>query len=165
MSRHTPKSGEYPRWAQDWMAERVGFEPTIQFPVYGTSNAAPSAARPPLHRTCGAATSIKGGRYSIPTVRIAYHRRRQKSLQTSGQALYGGEGGIRTHGPVTRTAVFETARFGRSRTSPPNRSRNLFLLPQPFKEFLQQRPALLFQHAPDHLDAVVQAPFLRNVED
>src|SRR3989442_4614895 len=30
----------------------------------------------------------------------------------------GGEGGIRTHGPVTRTAVFETARFGRSRTSP-----------------------------------------------
>src|SRR5881296_2714114 len=34
--------------------------------------------------------------------------------------LFGGEGGIRTHGPVTRTAVFETARFGRSRTSPPN---------------------------------------------
>src|SRR5437867_4745993 len=34
------------------MAERVGFEPTIQFPVYGTSNAAPSAARPPLHRAC-----------------------------------------------------------------------------------------------------------------
>jgi hypothetical protein len=31
---------------------------------------------------------------------------------------YGGEGGIRTHGRVTPTAVFETARFGRSRTSP-----------------------------------------------
>ena len=30
----------------------------------------------------------------------------------------GGEGGIRTHGRVTPTAVFETARFGRSRTSP-----------------------------------------------
>src|SRR5437867_9560282 len=30
----------------------------------------------------------------------------------------GGEGGIRTHGPVARTAVFETARFGHSRTSP-----------------------------------------------
>ena len=31
---------------------------------------------------------------------------------------FGGEGGIRTHGRVTPTAVFETARFGRSRTSP-----------------------------------------------
>ena len=30
----------------------------------------------------------------------------------------GGEGGIRTHGPLTGTAVFETARFGHSRTSP-----------------------------------------------
>ena len=30
----------------------------------------------------------------------------------------GGEGGIRTHGPRKGTAVFETARFGRSRTSP-----------------------------------------------
>lgn len=33
-------------------------------------------------------------------------------------AWFGGEGGDRTHGPVARTAVFETARFGRSRTSP-----------------------------------------------
>ena len=32
--------------------------------------------------------------------------------------MTGGEGGIRTHGRVTPTAVFETARFGRSRTSP-----------------------------------------------
>jgi hypothetical protein len=34
------------------------------------------------------------------------------------RAWFGGEGGIRTHGRVTPTAVFETARFGRSRTSP-----------------------------------------------
>ncbi len=34
------------------------------------------------------------------------------------RAKFGGEGGIRTHGRVTPTAVFETARFGRSRTSP-----------------------------------------------
>ena len=39
-------------------------------------------------------------------------------LLPSLSANDGGEGGIRTHGPVTRTAVFETARFGRSRTSP-----------------------------------------------
>ena len=30
----------------------------------------------------------------------------------------GGEGGDRTHGPVARTAAFEAARFGHSRTSP-----------------------------------------------
>jgi hypothetical protein len=30
----------------------------------------------------------------------------------------GGEGGDLTHGPVAMTAVFETARFGHSRTSP-----------------------------------------------
>jgi hypothetical protein len=36
----------------------------------------------------------------------------------STNGWYGGEGGIRTHGRVTPTAVFETARFGRSRTSP-----------------------------------------------
>ena len=42
----------------------------------------------------------------------------------SHEVWYGGEGGIRTHGPRKGTAVFETARFGRSRTSPeitPNR--------------------------------------------
>lgn len=37
--------------------------------------------------------------------------------------LVGGEGGDRTHGPVARTAVFETARFGHSRTSPHGRTR------------------------------------------
>src|SRR3989454_7512436 len=39
-------------------------------------------------------------------------------LLPSMSANDGGEGGIRTHGPVARTAVFETARFGHSRTSP-----------------------------------------------
>ncbi len=33
------------------LAERAGFEPARQFPVYGISNAAPSATRPPLHCT------------------------------------------------------------------------------------------------------------------
>jgi hypothetical protein len=31
------------------LAERAGFEPAIRFPIYGISNAAPSATRPPLH--------------------------------------------------------------------------------------------------------------------
>ena len=42
-----------------------------------------------------------------------------QTLRTDvSRAKYGGEGGIRTHGPRKGTAVFETARFGRSRTSP-----------------------------------------------
>ena len=32
--------------------------------------------------------------------------------------IYGGEGGIRTHGTVTRTTVFETVPFDHSGTSP-----------------------------------------------
>jgi hypothetical protein len=32
--------------------------------------------------------------------------------------IYGGEGGIRTHGTVARTSVFETDPFDRSGTSP-----------------------------------------------
>src|SRR5262245_20540509 len=32
----------------DWLAERVGFEPTIRFPVYTLSKRAPSATRPSL---------------------------------------------------------------------------------------------------------------------
>ena len=34
------------------------------------------------------------------------------------EKLYGGEGGIRTHGTLSGSTVFETARFNRSRTSP-----------------------------------------------
>jgi hypothetical protein len=37
-----------------------------------------------------------------------------------------GEGGIRTHGGVTPTPVFETGLFNRSSTSPGKRTKNLF---------------------------------------
>jgi hypothetical protein len=40
------------------------------------------------------------------------------NLVSTQHCFCGGEGGIRTHGPVSQTAVFETARFGHSRTSP-----------------------------------------------
>jgi hypothetical protein len=36
----------------------------------------------------------------------------------NSQILDGGEGGIRTHGPLTRSTVFETVPFNRSGTSP-----------------------------------------------
>ena len=45
-------------------------------------------------------------------------RRRHSTVMGTVVGAFGGEGGIRTHGRVTPTAVFETARFGRSRTSP-----------------------------------------------
>src|SRR5438552_12148235 len=37
------------------LAERVGFEPTIRFPVYTLSKRAPSATRPSLRRQRGSA--------------------------------------------------------------------------------------------------------------
>jgi hypothetical protein len=71
---------------QSTVAERAGFEPAIQFPVYGTSNAAPSAARPPL---------------------LAYPKCHQLAERV----------GFEPTVPFG-TTVFETARIGRSRTSP-----------------------------------------------
>ena len=34
------------------------------------------------------------------------------------QCMYGGEGGVRTHGTIAGTRDFQSRRFGRSRTSP-----------------------------------------------
>src|SRR5690349_1973536 len=45
-------------------------------------------------------------------------RQRGYNREVTPTVISGGEGGIRTHGPVAQTAVFETARFGHSRTSP-----------------------------------------------
>ena len=58
-----------PSLVQDWLAERAGFEPAIQFPVYGISNAAPSATRPPLQTKPARPEGpmiIKGRRDTLP---------------------------------------------------------------------------------------------------
>src|SRR5881397_2115351 len=57
------------------MAERVGFEPTVQLPGQRFSRPPDSATLAPLLRTCWTSTSIKRAGYSIPFP-------------------YGGEGGI-----------------------------------------------------------------------
>src|SRR6185369_3339466 len=57
---------------------------------------------------------MKGTHY----LRVLSRRRELSGGLRVERARFGGEGGIRTHGRVTPTAVFETARFGRSRTSP-----------------------------------------------
>src|SRR5271157_5060907 len=43
-----PVANGYERWRRRWLAEGVGFEPTIRFPVYTLSRRAPSTTRPPL---------------------------------------------------------------------------------------------------------------------
>ena len=50
-------------------------------------------------------------------------------LENNG--LYGGEGGIRTLGTVTRTTVFETVPFNHSGTSPHGEIQRLRLSPEP----------------------------------
>ena len=47
--RHPPRDRNF--WRCPFLAEGVGFEPTIRFPVYTLSKRAPSATRPPLRST------------------------------------------------------------------------------------------------------------------
>ena len=50
------------------MAEGVGFEPTIRFPVYTLSRRAPSTTRPPLRMRVRGAEHIEewpGGQYGV----------------------------------------------------------------------------------------------------
>lgn len=76
------------------LAEREGFEPSVQFPTHTLSKRAPSATRTSLQNT------------------------RPEVARTLYQNQNGGEGGIRTLEGVTPLTVFETARFNHSRTSP-----------------------------------------------
>jgi hypothetical protein len=80
------------------MAERVGFEVASAENAHAPTEGASHRAR--------------------ITIGVLSRRQEQFEGLRVEQAWYGGEGGIRTHGRVTPTAVFETARFGRSRTSP-----------------------------------------------
>ena len=51
-----------PGWTIEALAEGVGFEPTIRFPVYTLSKRAPSATRPSLRERCGAGNiATRGG--------------------------------------------------------------------------------------------------------
>ena len=93
------------------LAERVGFEPTIQFPVYGTSNAAPSAARPPLH-------TWPLRRSSIVEIRLRCYPVGQIT-RPPGRVKHGMAERVGFEPTVPYgTTVFETARIGHSRTSP-----------------------------------------------
>src|SRR5215475_6333241 len=67
--------------------------------------------------------------------------------------FHNGEGGIRTHGTLTSTTVFETARFNHSRTSPilqlsaftPFNLHPSSLIPHPSSLILHLFPATLFE--------------------
>src|SRR5882757_7270586 len=49
---------------------------------------------------------------------VAHSSKSSKTLCFIGYYEYGGEGGIRTHGTVSRTLAFEASAFNRSATSP-----------------------------------------------
>ena len=74
----------------------------------------------------------------------------------------GGEGGIRTHGDLAATTVFETAPIDHSGTSP-----NLFSprrpAPQAAEETLEQTGTLIVQHTAGDLAAVIEARILDHV--
>jgi hypothetical protein len=84
----------------------------------------------------------------------------------------GGEGGIRTHGTLPGTTVFETARFSHSRTSPhvetcsSSRSRARARLPPTVsKERLHDRAGLGFFHARRDLDLMIQRTVSTDLKD
>ena len=127
----TPRPGEGNPGDADWLAERVGFEPTVPFRVHALSRRVPSAARPSLReggriaapRDPGPITpQSRGGRQgragvgwardgNAPGLRILHHvpskpRARPRSEpQASGVEVTGGEGGIRTLDTVSRMQV------------------------------------------------------------
>lgn len=85
------------------------------------------SATPPTTNPTATADSHSG---THPDLRRSTHQPAQMDWPDSGamtgrklssrSSQTGGEGGIRTHGTVTRTSVFETDRFSHSRTSPEN---------------------------------------------
>ncbi len=81
------------------LAERVGFEPTVESPLHCISSAACSSTPAPL-----------------PIVNMAGFGGKRSSVNLLPRS--GGEGGIRTHGAHKRPTVFETATFNHSVTSP-----------------------------------------------
>ena len=87
------------------MAERVGFEPTDRV------NGPEVLVRPPgLVRWLAERVGFE------PTDRVNGHRGSRETARS--RPMVGGEGGIRTHGPLARSTVFETAPFDHSGTSP-----------------------------------------------
>ena len=96
------------------MAEREGFEPSVEFPPHVISSHADSAWL--SHLSAG----LDGD--DAHTVSDGAERERSEEVGEVALALrtnpYGGEGGIRTHDTLSGITVFETVRFNHLRTSP-----------------------------------------------
>ena len=73
----------------------------------------PGSARPPPPGDCRVAVGPAATRLATTLRAAAVGRQRHH-----GGTVSGGEGGIRTHGTVSGSAVFKTAAFNRSATSP-----------------------------------------------
>ena len=112
------------------MAERQGFEPWRPVKAYWFSKPARSAALPPLRvffrclaafrRSPNCTSRGRPGRVDPGFLAIdtGGSRRGGGLPPPQRRKSLGGEGGIRTPGALSGTAVFKTAPFGRSGTSP-----------------------------------------------
>ena len=128
------------------LAERVGFEPTVAFCAthdFQSCTFGHSVTSPMLR--LAAATRLPplsgSSRYSVQSI--------------------SGEGGIRTHGDLKATTVFETAPFVHSGTSP--KSVTPFTPSQPPEKAVEKGAAFRLQHAPAHLAGMVQAGVPENI--
>ncbi len=111
-----PEGAEHRGRRDQGLAEREGFEPSVRFPVRRFSKPVPSATRPPLRHSEAADHSRRA--WCAPG-----SGKRSRGRSTAGTPARpggetGGEGGIRTLETLSRLAVFKTAAFDRSATSP-----------------------------------------------
>ena len=74
-----------------------------------------------------------------------------------------GGSGIRTHGALADTTVFETARFGHSRIPPGARLADD--VATVCEEVPQQCPGLLSAHAADNVDLMVETGVRTQIEE
>ena len=79
---------------------------------------------------------------------------RRKASRTAAKA--GGEGGIRTPVPVTRQDAFEAPPLRPLRYLSARGEPSLYLPAPALEELLDDRAALLFEHAGNDLDAMIE---------
>ena len=97
------------------MPERRVLSPEPECPLWVISGHTDKSAPCPLYRDAGQARAapVNGGWRDLRGTLETWSS--SKSLKNKGDFQnIGGEGGIRTHGKVTRTTVFESANYGLS---------------------------------------------------
>ena len=85
------------------------------------------AARQSMDRICAAGrANLRSSLATAECYTYGFYGGQESDRLTKVGAMYGGEGGIRTHGRVPPTLAFEASSFDRSDTSPRHRLANAF---------------------------------------